>query len=493
MALVVATMANCLGVLTAEAQPLDTKSWTEISSPGSGVGGVFFVGNTKQKSVVKFVEESPNRVLFAEAILGLVNVPTPQTVTFIKDSNEFKSILSKITDLKSKSSGRVVTVFENTVPTASVVQLQTLIAGAGGSESVQGVLNCLSEYKVPGKKEPVKTTDLLKNKAKFNDSLLAVNSLLGALSDKNEMELLGRLSIGDAFLGNEDRLQKPALNLNNLMIKADRKFVAIDNFSDAPDMHNLAWEKAADDLSAGIDRFDKKTKIERDVELSKQDWFNGLIGGYRMGSGILTANLHTAMNIDAESQRIANQLKLLTWILLSDLSEINPALMPSKRSGSKAAAGISSIQESDSVWKFTIVTEVSESKNSKDGAHLKTTDFQLDWNLVQSSLKTGMKDATKLIIAGAGVTKDNMNETSTEKLLKGAIGKNFLKTVTAAKGEIDAEALLTRSKYMFLREDGKTKEQIEARMLFTEVDVKKQIKTTLWCLTTERGLSVTKK
>ncbi len=495
LAIVVAIVGG-FDVSKARAEPPNVKTWAEISSPGSGVGGVFFVGNKKGKSVVKFVEESPGRVLFAESILGLVNVPTPQTVTYSKDSKEFKSIFEKITELQEMGSDRVKTVYENTVRQSAVVQVQTLIAGAGGSESVQGVLGGLNDYLGPlkdGVNEPVKTTVLLKD-TKFTDRLAAVSMLLKALSDERQIEALGRLSVGDAYLGNEDRLQKPRLNLNNLMIDKDGKFVAIDNFSDAPDIESLAWEIKADQLANSGEQFGSKSKRVEAVEIAKKDWFKKIIQGYRMGSGILTANLDTAMNHDAESARIASVLKEETWTLLTTLSRINTALLPIKSGGSKVAGGINSISKEDAIWTLTIVTNISESKKSAAGAHLSTVDYKLDWNAVERSLAKGMSDATKLLVAASGVTRANMNDSSTDTFLKGAIGKQFPKIGTTPKGEIDAVTLHTRAKYLFLRtEEKKTNDQIEPRLLFTDVETKKEYKVTLWCADSDRGPIITKK
>lgn len=504
MACVFLALANCFGVASAHAQTVETKSWQDISSPGSGVGGVFFVGDSKQRSVVKFVDESPNRVLIAEAILGMVNVPTPQTITFGKESKEFGSVVNKVTELKDKSGvDRVKTVYDATVPSASVVQIQTLIVGAGGSESVQGVLNGMTEYIGPpvdsknpkGPKVPVKTTELLGRNPQFTDRLVAVNSLLKALSDPAQMETLGRLSIADAYLGNEDRLQKPTLNLNNLMINPEGKFVAIDNFADAPDIQSLAWEIKADQLSNSAEQFSsKKSKKEEKIELTKRDWFEKVILGYRMSSGIRTANLDTAMSHQAESQRIAGVFKDLTWKLLAELSDINTALMPTKSGGSKSAGGITTIKKDDAVWKLTIVSKISESKSSDAGAHLSTSDYKLDWNAAQNALAKGMNDATNLIIAGSGVTKAKVSNYGVDTFLKGAIGAQFQKSRASAQGELDAETLLIRSKFMFLRSvEKKTKDQIDLPSLLKDVDVKKEYKVTLWCTGTERGLIITKK
>lgn len=484
-------MASCVDVSRLWADPPDVEEWTEISSPGSGVGGVFFVGNGEASSVVKFVEESPGRVLLAESILGILNVPTPQTITFNKSSDEFKAVFAKVTELSKNGSDRVKTVYEHTAAQASVVQIQTLIEGAGGSESVQGILTEIDVLK-RNSKTPVKTTELMKD-PKFNDKLLAVQTLFAALANQDQIKTLGRLSIGDAYLGNEDRLQKPTLNLNNLMLNTNAEFVAIDNFADAPDMQSLAWELKVYDLAgSGQDFGSVKTKIEQTVTLPRKDWFSKVLFGYKMGSGFLTADLDKAMNYDVESARMTGVLKQLTEDLLKNLSGINTALIPSKSSGTKVAGGIADIKFKEATWTVTVVTNISESKKSSDGAHLSTTDFKIDWNKVQKALKAGMEEATKLIIAGSGAS-DEIKTLTKEKFLKGAIGVQFQKIGTPAVGEIDAEALALRSRYMYLRSTGKKKTDIKPGDLVPDIDSKKEFKLVIWCMGPADSLVATKK
>lgn len=484
-------IASCVDTSPLRADPPNPDEWNQISSPGSGVGGVFFVGKDRPTTVIKFVEESPDRVLFAESILGLVKVPTPQTKTYNASSDEFRSISAKVSELSQNGSDRVKNVYEKTAAQASVVQVQTLIEGAGGSESVQGILSDIVALK-GGSKTPIKTTVLMKT-PKVNDKLLAVKTLLSALANEEQIKTLGRLSIADAYLGNEDRLQKLTLNLNNLMLNTNAEFVAIDNFADAPDMQNLAWEKAANDLVNGAERIaEEKTKKEKTVTLPRSEWYSKVLSGYQMGSGFRTANLEQAMDYDAESDRMASVLKKLTEDLLKDLSGVNTALIPSKGSGAKVAGGIADIKFSDATWTVTVVTSISESKKSPDGAHLSTTDFKIQWKKVQAALKAGMEEATMLIVAGSGANSE-IKALTKDKFLKGAIGGLLQKLGTPASGEIDAEALILRSKYMYLRSTGKAKTDIKPADLVPDIGTEKTFTLVLWCQQVSNGPVITKK
>lgn len=484
-------IASCVDVSPLRADPPNPDEWNQISSPGSGVGGVFFVGKDRPTTVIKFVEESPGRVLFAESILGLVKVPTPQTMTYNASSDEFRSISAKVSELSKNGSDRVKNVYEKTAAQASVVQVQTLIEGAGGSESVQGILSDIVALK-GGSKTPIKTTVLMKT-PKVNDKLLAVKTLLSALANEDQIKTLGRLSIADAYLGNEDRMQKSTLNLNNLMLNTNAEFVAIDNFADAPDMQNLAWELAVYKLTNSGQVFgNEKTKIEETVTMPRSVWYSKVLSGYQMGSGFLTANLDLAMDYDAESARMAGVLKQLTEELLKNLSGVNTALIPSKNSGSKVAGGIADIKFSDATWTVTVVTNISESNKSPDGAHLSTTDFKIQWKKVQAALKAGMEDATMLIVASSGASSE-IKALTKDKFLKGVIGGLLQKMGTPDSGEIDAEALVLRSRYMYLRSSGKAKGEIKPVDLVPDIGAEKKVKLVIWCQGTESGLIATKK
>jgi len=296
----VIVLACCTNLWAIEPTDFDFKAeigTLSMRSPGSGQGGVFIVSNRTDSVVVKFDQVDPSRGLLADKALALAGVRTANTIAYTKRDSEFNTIQRVVYNLRGTST-RTSSVYDHTVPGANVVLLQSQVIGVEGSENVTALM-------------------------------MRGTSLAAALRDQTKVRSLGALFVTDAFLGNEDRLEKIAMNLNNIMLDATG-FVAIDNFSDAPNLEAYMWEKGGEALvgqQPQLPRGRSYISQRMGVSATEKEWFQKVVvDGYTNAStGLFTSSLGRCLDFEAEANRMVGKFQqgtALTSLTANDWSNV---------------------------------------------------------------------------------------------------------------------------------------------------------------------------
>ncbi|MEZ6096687.1 MAG: hypothetical protein R3C03_21075 [Pirellulaceae bacterium] len=263
----------------------DWNKIASISASDDGVGGVLFLqDNRDQKIVLKFVGEDAAAMVYADNVLSILKVPNPNSAMLRRgDAPEssakklsFEKVLSLLQpELKPNTNPvneRLQKVFQNSDDAQAVV-LMRRIRATGESWSLSDVLNGTSKSDA------------------FNPQML----LCKALNTPIQSQVLGRLLIADAILGNGDRFDEGRItNAGNIMLTSKAQFVSIDNFSDLSSMKEIAWwllsEKIIDQFTGG-----KLPEELKEFEITYEQYVDKLTTGFRR-DGIPSPNLSKLLN-----------------------------------------------------------------------------------------------------------------------------------------------------------------------------------------------------
>lgn len=442
-------------LISVSPERFSAKNLAMVRGLPASTSGVLILANAKQEAVIaKYVAEESVQATYPEHVFRMLNIPS--TGTILVTGTDFKSLDTAIRRLAA--SGDAAVVVQRSAADAAGIQLQRLVKGLEGTQSVADALGCMH---YSGAADQARSaTQLLQNEADTNRRLRILHALLQAFSNPEQLRMLGRLSVADGFLGNEDRLSRDLPNLANLMLEnfsGTSAFIAIDSFAGAASPETYAWSLAADELAVELSatlrpgapatiKADKPpvaailSRLKAGNRLTYSAWHDGLIQGYVSWQGTRgqqTASLEKILDIESEATRISDYLRSSVILpLLNSVDQVNPALMPETRPGTENVVEQTWRNNPDSrIWAAAAVSSISVSAKSGRAHFGRLRDYVFDWDQITNALQEGM--------AEAGRTLDQAGKDHTD-FAKSTLGK----AATGSQTFVSTEALRIRHAYL---------------------------------------------
>jgi hypothetical protein len=370
-------------------QPKDifkTVDWKELKKVtpvgDSSSNELFIVSDGKTTVIAKFSNDLPLSINFADRWLQGRGIPVPKSLSLPVTADSAKkaraAILSKVpqsfpkTNKTRVENAMTLSLFEPVISPENVGTVQSVLLAFD-----PGVEQDLDAFKKAAADKKLTTLTEAQRK-RLSRKLSGVRALVQCLGNSDQVKLLGRLYELDAFLGNEDRLQRRGganPNWRNLMLGLIKKevqqgdkqgmrtvvsFVAIDNRAFAPSLKELAWldnrgkaQEQLDNAAVGTEMTMKATVAGR------KDWVNRLVHGQSMNNSpglrdeknLFCCDLDLALQYGAQSKALVGGLrKQLHKLLFTDMKGL-------------LGEAVEAPAETDKVWTFPVVS-VSDKDNA---------------------------------------------------------------------------------------------------------------------------------
>jgi hypothetical protein len=435
--------------------------------------------------IAKFSCDVPLTINFADRLLEGRGIPVPKSLTLSLTDERAKkakdAIVQKVPDQRLVpmiARSTTLSLFEPVTTPGDVGTVQNVFMPIHQMPSVPGPDGTAIKNAIPTMQFDNLTQG---QRTQLNGKLTAMRELVRCLNDPKQRKLLGAIYVLDAFLGNEDRLQKKGNpNWRNLMLgtvggRRMPTFVAIDNHAFAPSLEQLAW---VDNRNAAKDALVHKTPgAEHKIKVTingRQQWVERLIHGrvelnqytgMSDENNLFCGDLDLAFQFDRQSKEIVDSLrgklhnllftemgKLVEPVTLSPNSRLATAFTDFNRANITKAASKPAV--TDDSWAFAISSVSAQNKLTYQA-------FKIDWGQVRADIASEMRRELGILAfmlprSGGGPDPYSL---SLDKFRNSGLmttRKQAIKLSGPFPDTLAAEALFVRLAYLAIRQPDPT-------------------------------------